>query len=90
MKAIWIIALLFIPLLTMLLYVIIRGSGMSERAIAASQKAQAQQVEYANAIVAQQGGGKSAADQIADAKKLHDSGAITDEEFAALKAKALA
>jgi hypothetical protein len=89
-KAIWIIALLFIPLLTMLLYVITRGSGMSERAVAAAQKQQAQQVEYANAIVAQQGGGKSAADQIAEAKKLHDSGAINDDEYAALKAKALA
>ncbi len=88
-KAIWIIALLFIPLLTMLVYVIARGSGMSDRAMAAAQHNQARQVEYANQIVASQGG-KSATDQIADAKKLHDAGTINDEEFAALKAKALA
>ncbi len=89
-KAIWIIALLFIPLLTMLVYVIARGSGMSDRAVAAAQRNQERQVEYANQIVASQGGGKSAADQIADAKKLHDAGTIDDAEFAALKAKALA
>ena len=89
-KAIWIIVLLFIPLITMLVYVIARGSGMNERAMAAAKKQQAQQVEYANQIVAQQGGAtKSATDQIAEAKKLHESGAINDEEFAALKAKAL-
>ncbi len=88
-KAAWIIVLLFIPLITMLVYVIARGGGMQERAVKSAQKYQQQQVEYANAIVADQGG-KSAADQIGEAKKLHDSGAITDEEFAALKAKALA
>jgi len=88
-KALWIIVLLFIPLITMLVYVIVRGHGMADRQVAAVKKQQAQQVEYANAIVAQTGG-KSAADQITDAKALHDSGAITDEEFAALKAKALA
>lgn len=89
-KALWIIVLLFIPLITMLVYVIARGSGMSDRAMAAAQRNQERQVEYANQIVASQGGGKSATDQIADAKKLHEAGTITDEEFAALKAKALA
>ena len=88
-KALWIIALLFIPLLTLLVYVIARGSGMSERAIAAAGHQREQQIAYANQIVAETGG-KSAADHIADAKALHDSGAITDEEFSALKAKALA
>ena len=88
-KAIWIIALLFIPLLTMLVYVIARGSGMSERAVAAAGHQREQQIAYANQIVAETGG-KSATDQIADAKALHDSGAINDDEYAALKAKALA
>ncbi len=88
-KAIWIIALLFVPLITLLLYVIIRGSGMSERAVAAAGVQRDQTIAYANQIVADTGGA-SPTKQIADAKALHDSGAINDDEFAALKAKALA
>jgi hypothetical protein len=90
-KAIWVLALLFVPFLSALVYLIVRGNGMSERAIQAQKDAQAQMQEYAKTVVAQGGdAGGSATDQIASAKQLLDSGAISQEEFEALKAKALA
>ena len=86
-KAIWILALLFLPLISILIYMIVRGDGMSERAIAAAHKMQEQQVQMAQQVVASSGSG--ATDQIAQAKGLLDSGAISAEEYDALKKKAL-
>ncbi|GAA2156900.1 hypothetical protein FHX52_4329 [Humibacillus xanthopallidus] len=86
-KAVWIIALIFLPFLTLLLYLIIRGRGMSERTAAAITSARQAQDEYVRSVA---GSGASGPEQIAKAKELLDSGAITAEEFAALKAKALA
>ena len=84
-KAVWIVLLLFVPWLTALVYLIARGRGMSERALAAQQEAKAQTDAYIQSVA-----GKSATDQIADARALLDSGTITAQEFEALKAKALA
>jgi len=86
-KAIWVLALLFLPLLSMLIYLIVRGNGMTERAVASAKSMQEQQVEMAKSVVASSGG--SSADQISQAKQLLDSGAITAEEYEALKKKAL-
>lgn len=85
-KTIWILALLFLPLLSLLVYMIVRGSGMADRAIAAAGDARNQQVAMAKQIVASEGG---AADQIAKAKQLLDSGAISQAEYDAIKAKAI-
>ena len=84
-KAIWIIALIFVPFLTALIYLIARGRGMAERQMAAARQAQSQTDAYI-----QQVAGKSPAENIADAKALLDSGAITQADFDKLKAKALA
>ena len=84
-KALWIIGLVFIPFLTVLLYLIVRGKGMNERAAAANQHAQ----QAASAYI-REAAGTSPADDIAKAKTLLDSNAITQAEFDALKAKALA
>jgi hypothetical protein len=84
-KAIWIIALVFVPLLTALLYVIARGRGMAERQRGAVQKARAETEGYIREVA-----GKGPADHIAAAKALLDAGTITQEEYAKLKAKALA
>ncbi len=91
-KALWVLALLIFPFLAALIYLIVRGGGMSERAIEAQKNAQAQMQEYARSVAGQGGNGASASatDQIASAKQLLDSGAISDEEFQALKTKALA
>lgn len=85
-KALWVLFVVFLPFLGILVYLIVRGHGMALR----SQK---QAEEMQNAFDAQvrraAGSQGSAADQIAQAKSLLDSGAITQAEFDSLKAKAL-
>jgi hypothetical protein len=85
-KAVWIIFLVFVPFLTALIYLIARGQGMTKRSIQQAQELREQQDAYIRATA----GGSSAADDISKAKSLLDSGAITQAEFDALKAKALA
>jgi Short C-terminal domain/Phospholipase_D-nuclease N-terminal len=84
-KALWIIGLVFLPFLTALLYIIARGSGMAARSRAAAERAKSDTDAYIRSV-----SGKSPAEQIADAKTLLDAGTITQDEFARLKAKALA
>ncbi len=88
-KTIWILFIIILPIAGMLIYLLARGGGMSQRAIEAQQEMHKQQVEYAQAVVSAQGG-TSASDQIANAKSLLDSGAISQTEFDQLKSKALA
>ncbi|MEV0687313.1 SHOCT domain-containing protein [Nocardia sp. NPDC050378] len=83
-KAIWVLCLFLFPLLTGLVYLIVRGDGMGERTAEAEQQAKAATDRYIRETA-----GTSSAAQIADAKKLLDSGAITEAEFQQLKAKAL-
>lgn len=85
-KAVWIIFLLFLPLLAMLIYMIVRGPKMQERAL---KDQEAQQKQF-DAYVKQAAGTGDPAQQIAKAKELLDSGAISQAEFDSLKAKALA
>jgi hypothetical protein len=86
LKALWVIFLIVAPFLGALIYLIARGRGMAERQAAAVREMQ----DQADARIREVAGSKSAADQIASAKQLLDSGAITPEEFAQLKTKALA
>jgi len=83
-KALWLIGLIFVPMLTALIYVIARGTGMANRQRAAMQRSKAEAEDYIRQVA-----GKSPAEQIADAKALVDAGTITQDEFAKLKAKAL-
>jgi hypothetical protein len=85
MKAVWIFFLIFVPILTSLIYLIVKGHKMTERNVAAVQAAQKSQEEYIRSV----SGSGSASDEIARAKELLDSGAISAEEFERLKAKAL-
>jgi len=85
-KAFWVFFLIILPLITSLVYLIARGQGMAERNIAAVKSAQASQEEYIRSV---SGGGASPSDEIARAKTLLDSGAISQAEFDTLKAKAL-
>jgi hypothetical protein len=87
MKAVWIFFLIFIPIITALAYLIGRGKGMTERNIAAAQAAQADTETYIRSVSA---GAASPSEEIARAKALHEAGTISDAEFEALKAKALA
>jgi ABC-type multidrug transport system fused ATPase/permease subunit len=84
-KVLWLIGLIALPFVTALIYVIARGSGMAKRQQAAFQRSQSEAESYIRQVA-----GKSPADQIADAKRLLDAGTITADEYARLKAKALA
>jgi hypothetical protein len=83
-KALWIIGLLFIPVLTLLVYLLARGGGMAERERAVYTQAKSDADAYIRQVA-----GKSPAEQIADAKALLDTGTINEAEYAKLKAKAL-
>jgi hypothetical protein len=85
MKAVWIIALILFPFLTAVVYLVVRGKGMYERQASALHDARASQEDYIRSVAT-----ASPGDQIAQAKGLLDSGAISQAEFDALKAKALA
>jgi predicted PurR-regulated permease PerM len=85
-KALWIVCLIFFPLITALVYLIARGGGMADRSVAEAREVQADTDDYIRSVASS----ASPAEQIAQAKGLLDSGAITQQEFDALKAKALA
>jgi ABC-type multidrug transport system fused ATPase/permease subunit len=84
MKAVWLIFLILFPVLTALVYLIARGGGMAQRQARDVEAMKAAQDDYIRSVA-----GTSPTDQVAQAKELLDSGAITQQEFDALKAKAL-
>jgi hypothetical protein len=84
-KALWVIFVVILPWLGVLIYLIAEHDGMRERGL---KQAQAQRREFDDYVRDTAGGGT--ATEIAKAKELLDAGAITQEEFEALKAKALA
>jgi divalent metal cation (Fe/Co/Zn/Cd) transporter len=84
-KALWILFFLVAPFLSLLIYLIARGKGMQERALAANQAQKAAFDSYVQSTAST----GNPADQIAKAKELLDAGTISQEEFDALKAKAL-
>jgi len=83
-KAAWVVFVVILPWLGVLIYLIAQHDGMRERSV---KEAQAQKREFDD-YVRETAGGSAA--EIAKAKELLDAGAITQQEFAALKAKALA
>lgn len=83
-KAVWIIFLIFVPFLTLLVYLIARGKGMQERGAAQAREYKAAQDQYIKSVAT-----SSPAEEIAKAKALLDSGAITQAEFDSIKTKAL-
>lgn len=76
-KSLWIILLLFIPLITSIFYLILRGKGMAKR-----QRIYRLDTNASSLC-------KSPAEQILDAKKLLEQGVINQEEFEILKEKAI-
>jgi Phospholipase_D-nuclease N-terminal/Short C-terminal domain len=86
MKALWIIFVIILPFLGVLIYLIAESKGMAERNTKQAQAAQSEFDSYVKTVAAQ----SDPTEQIAKGKQLLDSGAITQAEFDALKAKALA
>ncbi len=83
-KAAWVVFIIVIPFLGVLVYLIAQHDGMRERSL---KQAQNQQAAF-DSYVKQTAGGS--ASEIAKGKELLDAGAITQEEFDSIKAKALA
>jgi predicted PurR-regulated permease PerM len=84
-KAAWVIFVIVLPFLGVLVYLIFNHDGMAERSGKEAATAQAQFDDY----VRQTAGAGGPASEIEKAKQLLDSGAITQTEFDAIKAKAL-
>ena len=85
-RTLWCIFVILTPFLGVFVYLIAENKGMTERNMKAVQKAQEQSEDYIRSVSTK---GDPAA-QIAQAKQLLDSGAISQQEFDALKQKALA
>ena len=83
-KAAWVVFVIVVPFLGVLIYLIAQHDGMRERSV---RQAETQKKEF-DQYVRDAAGGSAA--EIAQAKELLDSGAITQAEFDAIKAKALA
>jgi hypothetical protein len=85
-KAGWTILVIFLPFLGVLIYVIANNEGMTERRAKSAQDSRTEVDDY----IRQTAGSGGPAGEIERAKQLLDSGAITQAEFDAIKAKALA
>ena len=85
-KALWVLFVLFIPVIGVLVYLIARGGKMQERA---AQQAQQQDAEARAYIQDAAGSPASPADQLAKLADLRDHGVISAAEFDREKAKVL-
>ena len=85
-KAAWTFLIILIPFLGVLIYLVSQGQGMAERNVAQMQAAQKMYEQRIREVA----GSAGPANEIASAKALLESGDITQEEFDALKRKALA
>jgi hypothetical protein len=86
-KAIWLIFVIFLPFLGVFVYLIARGDGMAKRDLAQAQERQQAFDSYVREAA---GSSTSTADELAKLAGLHTQGLLTDEEFAAQKARLLA
>jgi hypothetical protein len=84
-KALWFLALVFVPFLTALVYFITRGPAMAERQAQSAERMREQQDAY----IRQVAGSAAPVEQIAQAKSLLDAGTISPAEYERLKEKAL-
>jgi hypothetical protein len=85
-KAAWLIFVIVLPFLGVLIYLIANGDEMGKRDMEQARAAQADMDDYVKSVA----GSGGAAAEIDKAKQLLDSGAITQAEFDAIKAKAIA
>jgi hypothetical protein len=84
-KAGWVVVLLILPFVGVLIYLIAEGGKMAERRGRQAESAQRQFDSYVRSVSAE----GNPADQIAKAKQLLDDGAISPQEYEAIKQKAL-
>ena len=89
-KALWTILILFVPFLGVLIYVIARGSSMQERDMQQARDSKQAMDRYITETARGAAPATSPVDELTKLADLHKSGAINDDEFAAMKAKVLA
>jgi ABC-type Fe3+ transport system permease subunit len=82
----WIVFVIVLPYVGVFVYLIAEHQGMTERAVRKQQESQAEADHYVRSVAVQ----TNPADQVAHAKDLLDSGAITETEFVQMKQQALA
>jgi ABC-type multidrug transport system fused ATPase/permease subunit len=85
-KALWVLFVIFLPFLGVLMYLIVRGGKMHERA---AQQAQAEKHAFDDYVRSTAGTSASSADELQKLAGLRDTGVITPGEFDAQKAKIL-
>jgi Phospholipase_D-nuclease N-terminal/Short C-terminal domain len=85
-KAMWVLLVIFLPLIGVLIYLIARGGKMQDRA---ARDARQQQQEFDTYVRDVADSGTNSADQVAKLAQLRDQGVITEPEFEAQKAKVL-
>ncbi len=86
-KALWLIVLLIFPFVSALIYLIVRGRGMTERDMKDAEAREASFRQYVQSTAATSGG---TADELAKLADLRDKGVITPAEFEQQKSKILA
>lgn len=84
-KALWVLFFVFVPFITALVYLIVRGPAMNRRSAEAAKRMELAERAYVREVA-----GTSPAHQISEAKALLDSGAIDETEYRTLKSRALA
>lgn len=87
-KAGWTLLVVFLTWIGVLIYLVVRGRGMSERRFAEAARMQQIQQDYIRRTAGTSQ--TTAVEDLSKLAKLHKQGALTDEEFAAQKAKILA
>jgi hypothetical protein len=87
-KALWTIFVIVFPYLGVFIYLIVRGGSMQERAMEEMAAREEMTKKYIQEVSSS--GGASTADELAKLGQLKAQGVLTDEEFAAQKAKLLA
>jgi ABC-type multidrug transport system fused ATPase/permease subunit len=87
-KALWFLFVLLIPLVGVLVYLIVRGGSMHERAVSQAQRQDQDFRQYVQQAAASSPA--STADQLSKLADLRDRGVISAEEFDREKAKVLA
>jgi hypothetical protein len=85
-KFLWVLFVLILPFLGVFIYLIVRGGGMADRRMAVAQQQQAAMDDYIRTTAAT----ATPAEQLKQLADLHDAGKLSDEEYAAAKAKAMA
>jgi HAMP domain-containing protein len=83
-KVVWVLFLVFVPILGVLVYVIARGKGMAERSMERARSHMEASDAYIRSVTA-----PSPTDEISKAKALLDSGTISADEYERIKSKAL-